>query len=322
MNHQTDVAPRCGYVGILGKPNAGKSTLLNGFIGQKLAGVSAKAQTTRNKILGIDVVDGCQMIFLDTPGIHNSHQHIRMNKLMNDAAWSILADADYMLYLIDCRVGIKDDDIDFLKKVLTSANCPVEVILSKSDSIKKFLVRESSEKTTEVLKKLSLDPTLTKGKDFLVSTTPTLLSAKRPTELSTFKQELAPKLPEGPFLYGEDELTDKSQKFVVSELVREHTFRQLGDEIPYGVTVVTDKIDEKEKIVHVDATIIAEREAHKPIIIGKNGSRIKKIGMDSRTSLEQHFEKKVMLDLFVKVESGWIQNEKLIEQLQGITEQD
>lgn len=314
---------KCGFVALLGKPNAGKSTLLNACIGQKIAGVSTKPQTTRNKILGIDTIADSQIIYLDTPGIHSSHQSVRINQIMNQAAWSVLEEADYVCYLIDAKVGVTDDDILFLREILKKSEVPVEVFLSKTDSIKKIVVEKKLKQTEEILKDLELYiSSLDKKENHLVDTVPSLISAKRPANIKSLRDKLANSLPEGPFLFGEDELTDKSQKFVASEMIREQVFRQLGDEIPYGITVVVDSIEFRKNIHFLDATIVVEREAHKPIVIGAKGARIKKLGENSRDTLERHFETQVMLNLFVKVQSNWINNDKLINELQGIIESE
>lgn len=315
---------KCGFVALLGKPNAGKSTLLNACIGQKIAGVSTKPQTTRNKILGIDTIEGSQVIYLDTPGIHKSHQQIRINQIMNQAAWNVLEEADYVCYLIDSRTGLSEEDETFIKEILKKSQVPVEIFLTKTDSIKKAWVEENAQKIESQLKEISLfiEESLTDKENKLVSVKPSLISAKRPEEVNALRTHLASNVPEGPFLFSEDELTDKSQKFVASEMIREQIFRQLGDEIPYGISVVVDKITTTPKITRVEATIVVEREAHKPIVLGAKGSRIKKLGISSRETLERHFETQVMLDLFVRVQSNWINNDKLIHELQGILEQD
>lgn len=355
---------KCGYVALLGKPNAGKSTLLNACIGQKLAGVSTKPQTTRNKILGIDNIDSCQVIYLDTPGIHKSHQSIRINQIMNQAAWAVLDEADYVLYLVDCKAGITEEDRVFIRDILVRSKVSVEIILTKIDSVKKHIVEDALYNTTIELREIEKQAVLklsdqlsekqakkktpdetngtqnteknkhSEGKietsdslaakpiTRLVSTTPSMISAKRPEEVKELRKHLAGNLPEGPFLYGPDELTDKSQKFVASEMIREQIFRQLGDEIPYGISVVTDSIEATDKLTTIDATIVVEREAHKPIVLGKKGSRIKKLGISSRETLEKHFETQVMLNLFVRVQTNWINNDKLISELQAIIEED
>ena len=243
----------------------------------KNSGVSTKPQTTRNKILGIDTIDESQVIYLDTPGIHNTHQSIRINQIMNQAAWKVLDEADYVCYLVDGRIGITEEDEIFLSEILKKSEVPVEVFLTKTDSIKKAVVAEKFEQVSkdliEISKKTDEIPEKT---NHLVDTTPSKISAKRPDEVTELRKHLAAKLPEGPFLFGEDELTDKSQKFIVSEMVREQIFRQLGDEIPYGISVVTESIEQTEKLTKVNATIIVEREAHKPIVLGAKGARIKK----------------------------------------------
>ena len=219
--------------------------------------------------------------------------------------------------------GFLDDlEIDQIKPFCSS-------LLSYLDSAKPAYgsaVRDTKKfesATEEILKDLELYiRSLDKKENHLVDTVPSLISAKRPANIKSLRDKLANSLPEGPFLFGEDELTDKSQKFVASEMIREQVFRQLGDEIPYGITVVVDSIEFRRNIHFLDATIVVEREAHKPIVIGAKGARIKKLGENSRDTLERHFETQVMLNLFVKVQSNWINNDKLINELQGIIESE
>lgn len=314
---------RCGYVALLGKPNAGKSTLLNACLGQKIAGVSTKPQTTRNKILGIDVIEESQIIFLDTPGIHSSHQTTLINQMMNRAAWSVLDESDYVCYLIDGRIGFSDEDRIFLTDILKKSKAPVEVYLTKSDSLKKTVIAQNARIADEQLSCLVKQiPEDGDFKSTLVSERVSKISAKRPGEVKSFREKLANSIPEGPFLFGKDELTDKPEKFVVSEMIREQIFRQLGEELPYGISVVVEKISEKTSLTKVEATIVVERESQKPIVIGKKGARIKQLGTDSRETLEIHFGRKVLLELFVRVQTNWINNEKMIQELQAISEAD
>lgn len=303
-------AKKCGYVALLGRPNAGKSTLLNALVGQKIAGVSKKPQTTRNRILGVDTFDQTQCIYLDTPGVHRGGKKL-INRSMNKAAWSVVSDADLICYLIDCKEELHAEDQSNLEQLLGQAEVPVLVLLSKTDSIKKQAVNERFRELHGKLQKTCQDL----GKDIIL---PIEISSKRKESLQNLRKVFEHMLPEGNWHFGEDELTDRPQRFIVAEIIREQAFRQLAEEIPYGVTVQVEAYKEQGKMTRIQAAIIVERANHKGILIGKGGSRIKTIGSDARVALERHLDQKVFLELFVKVQENWTDRPDLIEEFQGV----
>lgn len=311
---------RSGFVALIGRPNAGKSTLLNACIGQKIAGVSRKPQTTRNRILGIDMVGTSQVIYLDTPGIHKSSKSL-LNRAMNKAAWATLADADVICYLIDASRKWVDEDSEFLKSVAERIEVPLLVLATKADNAKKVEIEENLEVIVQKIEDLKAHHRDIKFlRDEVL-----LMSSKRPEDIANFKELVAAAIPEGEYLFDPENITDRPDKFVVGELIREQLFRSLGDEIPYGTGVTIDKISsEKTKsnieITNVLATIIVSTESHKRIVIGKGGSMLKQVGSAARESLERHYEKKVFLELFVRVQNDWINSEKWISELQSMSE--
>jgi len=306
---------RFGYVALLGRPNAGKSTLLNACLGQKIAGVSRRPQTTRNRILGIDMVDSAQVVYLDTPGIHRTSKSL-LNRAMNKTAWASLADADIITYLVDASRKWDEEDFDYLKSILSKAEVPILVLGTKSDNAKKFEIEENFDVIKEKIEELKTIYPLSR----FLTDEPILISAKRPTEIEAFRKLLAPSLPVGDYLYDPDDITDRPDKFVVGELVREQLFRALGDEIPYGTGVTIDKIAKEKNITHILATVIVSTNSHKRIVIGKSGAMLKKVGTAARETLERHYEQKVFLEIFVRVQDDWINSEKWIAELQSMSQ--
>jgi GTP-binding protein Era len=309
---QTD-SQRCGYVALLGQPNAGKSTLLNAMVGQKLAGVSGKPQTTRNRILGISLQQNAQILFLDTPGIHRTTRKVKLNSMMNREAWSVIQDADVVLYLVDGLQGWTASDADFLGNVLRATNKPVRVLLTKVDRRKKAIMLEQAAKVRDHLVELAAGQ---KGQ--LLDLEPVLFSAKDPHYLKALGDLLQSMLPVEPWLFPESELTDRPQRFVVAELIREKIFRSLGEELPYQCAVKVESLEFKPQLVHCVALIVVGRASHKGMVIGRGGAKIKEIGQAARESLEQHLEQKVFLDLQVAVEENWVDNEALIAEYSSL----
>jgi GTP-binding protein Era len=304
---------RCGYIAIMGRPNAGKSSLLNTLVGQKIAGVSAKPQTTRNRILGIRIEGEAQLLFLDTPGIHRQQRRLTLNSMMNREAWSVLADADAVLYIIDVQSDELELDLDFLGGILKAYDGPVLIGLNKVDAVKKDRIILQRAAVLQMLEQLrqqlgeSLKSQLKISHQDIL-----LLSAKRRDALDPFLSKVSEFLPENAWLYPADDLTDRSQKFVSSELVREQAFRCLGAELPYHIAVRVDTIEFTESLVRVTAELIVGRSQHKAIVLGKGGQKIKEIGTKSRLSLEQHFGAKVYLDLQVIVDEDWVNDPRSI----------
>jgi GTP-binding protein Era len=296
---------RCGYCAIMGRPNAGKSSLLNTLVGQKIVGVSAKPNTTRNRILGIRMEDNAQLLFLDTPGIHRSHKKLTLNSLMNREAWSVLADADMILYVIDVQDVGNAEDINFLRNVVKESKGRVLVCLNKCDKLKKVELRLAEERLLGIMAMIreELPP---EAAAHLDDRHPWLISAKRKESLTELIAAIVDGLPEGPWLYPDDDLTDRPQKFVCAELIREQAFRHLGAELPYQLAVRVDTMEFAPTIVRIEAYIVVSRQAHRGIVLGKNGQKIKEIGMEARQNLELHFQNKVYLGLEVIVDEDWV----------------
>lgn len=298
---------RCGYVALMGRPNAGKSSLLNSLIKAKIAGVSAKPQTTRNKVLGIYSDEEVQVLFLDTPGLHQTSRKLRLNQLMNAEAWSSLQDADVVLYLVDCGAKWHEEDSALLAKILREARGPVQLVASKADRLKKH---ELVERLAE-LEARRLEMAKESGNDRLAATC-LPVSAKRPEDVDALRKSLAAAMPEGEFLFPADELTDRPKEFVIAEMIREKVFRHVGDELPYQIGVRVESYEDKGNVVVIYATIVVARDSQKPIIIGKQGQLIRKIGSEARVQIEDLLQNKVFLDLTVKVDEDWMNRDDKI----------
>jgi len=319
---------KCGYVALLGRPNAGKSTLMNACLGTKLAVVSAKPQTTRNRILGICPIDDTQVLFLDTPGIHKTNGLPKLNVKMTSAAWAVVADANLVCYLVDAIEGWTEEDSVFFKKLLALAAVPVVVVATKSDKTKADVVdvnvQGMSEKIalcrTEVNEQLATETVAgekTKAVT-LFSNTPYVLSAKRPEEVQKFRLFLASHMPTSPWLFDADDLTDRPQQFVCGELIREQLFRQLGQELPYSAAVKVERFENRGRLAVIQASVIVHKDNHKAMVIGARGARIKAIGQAARMFFEKHLERQVHLELFVKVQSNWIDSDSLLAEYAGL----
>ena len=284
---------RSGYVSIVGKTNAGKSTLLNSILGQKIAITSRKPQTTRHRFLGIKTESENQIIFVDTPGFH-SGQKRALNRYMNKVAANALRGVDIVLYLID-KLDWQEDDLQRLKSI--SNETSVILVVNKIDKLKD---------------KNSLLPFIEeRNKDGLFSSI-IPISALKGLNLDELVDLICDKLPYGSHLYPEDQVTDISEKFLASEVIREKCINRLGDELPYRVSVSIDRFSVSEKVIHIDSTIFVEKQSQKGMLIGKSGSKLKAIGTSSRKELEDLLESKVMLKTWVKVKSGWADNETLL----------
>lgn len=306
---------KVGYVALLGRPNAGKSTLLNTLVGQKIAGVSAKPQTTRNKIMGICNHNQTQMLFLDTPGMHRS-KGATINSLMNKEAFSVIEESDAILYLIDVRKRLEALDKDFIRSIISKASSPVIFCLSQVDRVKKKELSsycvELEEQLSQVLHEIEGRPDMDRKPSVLT------VSAKDRSTLPALWQALEGVLPEGDWMFPEDELTDRSQKFIAGELIREKVFRLLGEEIPYQTAVRVDEFSFEPRQVAIIATVIVARNSHKGMVVGKRGAKIKEIGIQSRLELEKLLGQKVFLDLQVKVDAGWMNNRQLISEYSSL----
>lgn len=292
-----DDTTRCGYIAIVGRPNVGKSTLLNHIIEQKISITSRKPQTTRHNVTGIKTVGGVQMIFVDTPGIHKG-QNKAINRYMNRVASSAIADVDVIVFIVDRTAWTEEDQmvLDQLKpaaaKVLVAIN-KVDMIADKSTMLAHMQFIQ------EQLNPAGIVP----------------LSALKQTNLDLLEQEIVKRLPAGQHFFAEDQVTDKSSRFLASELVREKIIRQLGAEIPYQVAVEIEEFKEEDAVIHISALILVERDGQKRILIGDKGARLKSIGQAARLDMEQMFDCKVMLRLWVKVRAGWSDDERALRSL-------
>jgi len=312
---------RCGYCAIMGRPNAGKSSLLNTLVGQKIVGVSAKPNTTRNRILGIRMEGEAQLLFLDTPGIHRSHKKLTLNSMMNREAWSVLADADMILYVIDVQDVGNAEDINFLRNVVKESQGRVLVCLNKCDKLKKVELRLAEERVLGIVAMIR-EELLPEQAARLDDRRPWMISAKRKDSLVELVAALTDGLPESPWLYPEDDLTDRPQKFVCAELIREQAFRHLGAELPYQLAVRVDTIEFTPTIVRIEAFIVVSRPTHRGIVLGKGGQKIKEIGMEARQSLEHHLQNKVFLGLQVIIDEDWVNDPVSVAEYAELNDQD
>lgn len=280
------MAFKSGFVAVVGKPNVGKSTLINALVGKKVSIVSPKAQTTRNKIMGVWNTPDSQVVFLDTPGIHKSKNNL--DKFMQEAISSATEDVDLLIYVMDGSKDFAEDDLSCLKKYC-GQSYPVFVVVNKVD-LGNF---ETIYPRLDKLNKIG-------GIAEVFG-----ISALKEKNLEDLKSAILSKLDDNVKYFPDDEFTDKSVEFRVAETIREKILWALDDEVPHGVGVVVDKIDLTQKPITINATIYCERESHKNIIVGAKGAGIKDIGTKSRQAIEKMLDKPVYLDLFVKVKQNW-----------------
>ena len=286
-----------GYIAILGKPNAGKSTLVNNLVGEKVAIVSPKPQTTRNNILGILTKENYQLVLIDTPGIHKSKN--ALDKYMMKNVRSAQSGASVNVYLIDSTKAISEQELDYIKNLKAKEETPLIVAISKVDLIKQLDILPIIDKLSKI-----------KEIDEIVPISS--IKGKNTKELLDTILKYLPESDVKNFEYDEDYYTNKSLRFIASETIREKALYFLQDEIPHGISVDIVNFEEKERIVVIDADIICEKESHKSIIIGKKGSMLKNIGEKARVELENLTGKKVLLKLFVKTKKNWRENTNLL----------
>lgn len=288
---------RVGYVAIVGRPNVGKSTLLNHILGQKLSITSRKPQTTRHRILGIKTEGHSQILFLDTPGLHK-HAPKAINRYMNRAAMTSLVDVDVILFVIDALKWTPEDAwvLDSLKK----RQCPVILVVNKVDRVK------DKERFMAHLQEISRQHAF---KEVFP------ISALKGENLARLEQAIMALLPPGQLFYDEDQITDRPERFVIAELIREKIMRQLGDELPYEVTIEIEDFVREGNLLTLSAVILVERDSQKAIVIGKGGQRLKKIGSEARADIEALMACRVMLSLWVKVKSGWSDDDRALRSL-------
>ena len=284
------VPQRCGLIAIVGRPNVGKSTLLNALVGQKISITSKKPQTTRHRITGIRTVDEAQYVFVDTPGFQTQHG-TTLHRTLNRTVLASLSDVDAVLFLVEAgRFNLDDAKVLSLlppgKPALLVAN-KLDAVARRNDMLPWLKGMQERHAFAEFIP----------------------MSAQKPADVERLLGILKAYLPEQPWLHEEDALTDRSDRFLASEIVREKLFRLTGDELPYNATVVIEKFEEEGNLRRINATIIVEREAHKGMVIGDKGERLKRIGTEARVELERLLDAKVFLELWVKVRSGWADNE-------------
>ncbi len=288
---------RCGYVAIVGRPNVGKSTLLNHMLGQKISITSRKPQTTRNNVVGIKTDGSVQIIFVDTPGLHLGQQKA-INRYMNRAASTAMKDVDVVIFMVDRFIWTEEDEA--VAKQLNFISSPIILAVNKVDQIDdKEALLPHLQKLTEKLNVAEIIP----------------LSALRDINLDRLEALLIERLPQSVHLYPEDQITDRSSRFMAAEIVREKITRQLGDELPYQMAVEIEEFKQDGNLLNISALILVERDGQKKILIGDKGERIKLVGQQARMDMEKLFDTKIMLKLWVKVKSGWSDDERAIKSL-------
>lgn len=300
---------KAGFVAIVGRPNVGKSTLMNHLLGQKLSITSRKPQTTRHRIHGILTDENMQIVFVDTPGIHGKEVRA-INERMNKAAISALSDVDVVLFVVD-GLQWREDDLLTLEK-LSSTNLPVILVINKADTIK------------DKAQLLPVIESFSEGFDF-ADIIP--VSALRRHNLDRLQSVIGEYLPVRPAIFDAEQITDRSERFLASEIIREKIMRASGDEVPYDLTVQIDTFKDepahrdpetgkwRKAVTFIDATIFVERAGQKSIVIGDKGARIKQVGIDARKDMEVLFDRKIMLTLWVKVKRGWSDDERALNSL-------
>ena len=295
---KTEPSFRSGYIAIIGRPNVGKSTLLNQILGEKVAIVSPKPQTTRNRVSGIRTTATSQIIFIDTPGIHQGHS--LMNRRLMDTALHTLDDVDGVLWLLDAYGKIKQEE-ERIAETLRGVETPVLILLNKMDLVSKGKLLPLMERCAQLLPDKEIVP----------------VSALKGEGLDIVLNIVEGWLPVGPQYFTEGEHTDQSERFLASEIVREKVFLLTREEIPYGVAVTIDEFTEKEEknLIVIAATIHTERDSHKGILIGKHGSMLKEIGKQAREELESLLGCRIFLELFVRVDPGWTQNPQALSEM-------
>ncbi|MEL0660301.1 GTPase Era [Psychromonas arctica] len=289
---------KCGLVAIVGRPNVGKSTLINALLGQKVSITSRKAQTTRHRILGIDTDGDYQTIFVDTPGLHIEEKRA-INRLMNRAASSSINDVEMIVFVVEGTHWTADDEMVLRK--FEYLKCPVILAVNKIDNVEdKELLLPHLQKIGKLYNFAHILP----------------MSAKSGDNVEKIREWAKGVLPESEFYFPEDYITDRSSRFMASEIVREKLMRFLGDELPYSVTVEIEQFKQKANgVLHINALILVERDGQKRMVIGNKGEKLKAIGMQARIDMEELFDSKVFLEIWVKVKSGWADDDRALRSL-------
>ena len=286
---------RCGAIAIVGRPNVGKSTLLNHLIGQKVSITSKKAQTTRHRITGIFTDESAQFLFLDTPGFQKTHENA-LNKILNRTVGQAASDADVLLFVTE---ALKFSELDEVVLRALDKRTPTILVVNKTDRI------EDKSRLMNFMQQMQ-------EKYAFAAIVPT--SVKVAASITELKKAIKPLLPLGPAIFPPDEITDKSERFMASEFIREKVFRQVGDELPYSVSVTIEKFEVEGNLRRIFANIVVDKNSQKAILIGTKGERLKRIGTDARKDMETTFGGKVYLELFVRVKKGWADDEALLRQ--------
>ena len=285
-----------GFVAIIGRPNVGKSTLLNHIVGQKIAITSPKPQTTRNRILGIQNLDNAQVLFVDTPGIHEAHSPL--NRYMVDQARSAALDVDVVLWLVEADRPVDTDPM--IPKLLEKSTRPVLLVINKIDTMPKDKLLPLIAAYSKICPFASIVP----------------ISALKGDGVEALMNEIPQLLPEGPRYYPEDQLTDVPERFIVAEMIREQILMRTKDEVPYGVAILVERFQENpvKNMVGIDAVINVERDSQKGILIGKGGTMLRQIGQGARKEIERMLGIKVHLQLFVRVQKNWTSSGRMMKE--------
>ena len=292
---------RCGFIAIVGRPNVGKSTLLNRILGQKISITSRKPQTTRYQIMGIDTADDSQLIFLDTPGWQRRPKST-INRLMNRQVQQALTDVDVAVQVTDARGWHRDDDLVYA--MLTEAEIPVLLAMNKHDLL---------DSKSELLPQIASHA---QDKSF-IALIPTC--AKSGNGLKDLRRSIVEFVPEREHVFPNDQLTDRPERFLAGEIIREKSMNYLGDELPYRTTVIVDEFREYDEITHIHATLWVDRNSQKSIVVGKDGALMKRISTDARRDLERFLGRKVYLKTWVKTKRGWMDNPEALQMI-GLTD--
>jgi GTP-binding protein Era len=299
----SDSITRCGLVTLAGRPNVGKSTLLNRLVGQKISITSARAQTTRHRLLGIKTAGHVQAIYVDTPGLHTDNKGM-MNRHLNRVAGASLQGVDCIVLLIAASGWTKEDEYPL--QLLAKRDIPVILAINKLDQLKdRGRLLPLMEQSGRKMAFADIVP----------------ISARTGTNVDDLEKTILKYLPEQPPLYPADQVTDRGERFLAAELVREQIFRSFQQEVPYATAVSIEQFKRVKGALHVEATIWVEREGQKPILIGKDGQRLKTVGTRARLAMQKLFARKVHLNLWVKVREGWSDDERLLRSL-GYTDEN
>lgn len=286
---------RCGAVAVIGRPNVGKSTLVNALVGERVTITSSKPQTTRHRIRGILTTEDAQYVFVDTPGFQTRHKNA-LNKLMNRGVRIALDEVDVAMLVVDA-VAFTDQDREVLGRV--PATTPLVLVMNKIDKLPRARLLQNIERVARERDFAALIP----------------ISAERGKNVGEVLKALRGLMPEQQAIYGEDELTDRNERFLAAERIREKLFRLLGDEVPYGASVIIDKYEEEGNLRRIFASILVDKDAHKAMVIGAGGAKLKAIGTAARKDLERLFRAKVYLEVWVKVRSGWAEDASMLSRL-------